>query len=53
VKKNDDSLFFDWDEVGVKKNKGRSHSMISELYYATCRARIGIKYDEDTGNVAI
>jgi hypothetical protein len=53
VKKSNDSLFFVWDEVGVRKNKGRSHSMISELYYAACKARIGIKFDEDTEQMII
>jgi hypothetical protein len=46
VKSKKGSLFFDWDEVGESRNKGRSHSIISELYYAACRAKIGINYDE-------
>jgi hypothetical protein len=47
------SLFFDWDEVGKLRNKGRSRSIISELYYAANRAKIGINYDEHTGLTAI
>jgi hypothetical protein len=53
VKTKKESLFFDWDKVGVKRSKGRSHSIISVLYYAACRARVGIDYDEKTELVAI
>jgi hypothetical protein len=53
VKTKKESFFFDWDEVGVKRSKGRSHSIISELYYAACRARVGIDYDEKTELVAV
>jgi hypothetical protein len=53
VKTKKGSLFFDWDEVGVKRSKGRSHSIISELYYPACRARIGIDYDEKTELMAV
>jgi hypothetical protein len=53
VKTKKGSLFFDWDEVGTKRCAGRSHSMISELYYAACRTRIRIDYDEKTELVAV
>jgi hypothetical protein len=29
-----DAFFFDWEEAGAIRNKGRIHSIISELYYA-------------------
>jgi hypothetical protein len=35
------------------RNKGRSHSIISELYYATNKARIGINFDKKTKLIAI
>jgi hypothetical protein len=35
------------------RNKGRSHSIISELYYAANKARIGINYDKRTQLMAI
>jgi hypothetical protein len=37
-----EGTFFDWDEAGTLRNKGRNHSIISELYYAANKARIGI-----------
>jgi hypothetical protein len=53
VKTSKEGNFFDWDEVGALRNKGRSHSIISELYYAANRARIGINYDERTKLIAV
>jgi hypothetical protein len=53
VKTKKGSLFFDWDEVGALRSKGRSRSIISELYYAANRAKIGIDYDEKTELMAI
>jgi hypothetical protein len=53
VKTKKGSLFFDWDEVGILRSKGRSHSIISELYYAANRAKIGINYDEKTELMAV
>jgi hypothetical protein len=35
-------MVFDWNEVGTFRNKASSHSIISELYLAAQRARIGI-----------
>jgi hypothetical protein len=35
------------------RNKGRSHSIISELYYATNKARIRINFDKRTKLMAI
>jgi hypothetical protein len=35
------------------RNKGRSHSIISELYYAANNARIGINFDKKTKLMAI
>jgi hypothetical protein len=35
------------------RNKGRSHSIISELYYAANKARIGINFDKRTKLMAI
>jgi hypothetical protein len=32
--------FLDWDEARSFRNKGRNHSIISELYSAAQRARI-------------
>jgi hypothetical protein len=37
--------FLDWNEAGSFRNKGRRHSIISELYSGAQRARIGINYD--------
>jgi hypothetical protein len=53
VKTNKESLFFDWDELGMLRNKGRSHSMISELYYAANKARTGINFDNNTSLMAV
>jgi hypothetical protein len=48
-----DTWFFDWNEATSFRNKGRSHSIISELYYAAQRARIGINYDKKNNLIAI
>jgi hypothetical protein len=53
VKTKKGNLFFDWDEVGNLRSKGRSHSIISELYYAANRVKIGINYDKRKKLVAI
>jgi hypothetical protein len=46
-------MFFDWDKAAALRNKGRSHSLIWELYYAANKARIGINFDKNTGLIAI
>jgi hypothetical protein len=46
-------MIFDCDEGESFKNKGRSRSIISELYYSTQRARIGINYDKKNKLIAI
>jgi hypothetical protein len=53
VQTNKEGMFFDWDEVGTLMNKGRSHSVISELYYAANKARIGINFDKKTKLIAV
>jgi ribosomal protein L14E/L6E/L27E len=45
--------FFDWDEAGTFRNKGRSHSIISELYLTAQRERIVINYDTKNNSMAI
>jgi hypothetical protein len=53
VKTSKESMLFDWDEVAALRNKGRSHSIISELYYAANKARIGINFDKSTSLIAL
>jgi Trm5-related predicted tRNA methylase len=53
VQTSKDGLFFDWNEVEELRNKGRSHSIISELYYAANKARIEINYDKRTKLIAV
>jgi hypothetical protein len=53
VQTSKEGCFFDWNEVGTLRNKGRSHSIISELYYAVNKATIGINFDERTKLMAV
>jgi uncharacterized protein with NRDE domain len=46
VQTNKEGTLFDWDEVESLRNKGRSHSIISELYYAANKARIEINFEK-------
>jgi hypothetical protein len=48
-----DAFFFNWEESGTLRYKGRSHSIILELYNAANKARIGINFDNRTKLMAI
>jgi hypothetical protein len=53
VQTSKEGNFLHWDEVGTLRNKGRSHSIISELYYGANKARIMINFDERTKLMAV
>jgi hypothetical protein len=46
--KTTEEVFFDWNTTEIFRNKGRSHSMISELFMAATQVRIGINYAKKT-----